>query len=439
MTFEFIRASFSAHRVNCMAMTIVEKILARASGKAEVKPGDLVVVGVDTIVLYDGNFFPAYWRDLTSVKNPDSIVVVFDHRVPAPDRTCAKAHDVGRKFVEQFGIKRFHDVGKDQGISHVIVAQHGYALPGTVLVCSDSHTGSGGAFNCAARGTGGPDIIYALAKGETWFRVGETVRYDLTGNLRHGVSAKDLFLHIATRYGDHSNHNVEFGGPALAGLTIDARRTLATMGTELNADFTIFEPDDAMLAYVRARSQMPFEAQYPDPGAQYAARRVVDLDTIDPLVALPGKVIENAIPVTEVNRERIQQAFIGSCANGNFDDLAVAAAVVKGRSVAPGVRFLITPGSQAIYRQAMKAGLIETLMEAGAVVTNATCGACQGGHMGVLGPNETCITASTRNFSGRMGDPSARIYMASPATVAASALTGFITHPGEFLSESHRD
>lgn len=417
-----------------MAMTIVEKILARAGGAARVKPGDLVAVGVDTIVLYDGNFFPAYWRDLLTIKNPDSVVVVFDHRVPAPDRECARAHDVGRKFVEQFAIKRFHDIGLDQGISHVIVAQHGYALPGTVLVCSDSHTGSGGAFNCAARGTGGPDIIYALAKGETWFRVGETVRYDVSGQLQHGASSKDLFLHIAGSYGDHSNHNVEFGGE-LGALSMDARRTLATMGTELNADFTIFEPDDVMLDYVRERTDKPFSPEYPDPDAHYADRRVIDLDTIEPLIASPGKVINNVVPVSEVKSERIHQAFIGSCANGNFDDLAVAADVVSGKRVAPGVRFLITPGSQAIYRRAMRAGLIETLMDAGAVVTNATCGACQGGHMGVLGPNETCITASTRNFSGRMGDPSARIYMASPATVAASALTGVITHPGEFLRE----
>jgi len=416
-----------------MGMNIVEKIMARASGSARVKPGDLVVVGVDTIVLYDGNFFPAYWRELNSVKNPESVVVVFDHRVPAPDRTCAKAHDVGRKFVEKFGIKRFHDVGRDQGISHVIVAQQGYALPGSVLVCSDSHTGSGGAFNCAARGTGGPDIIYALAKGETWFRVVETVRYDLTGRLQHGVSAKDLFLHIASRYRDHSNQNVEFGGPALADLSIDARRTLATMGTELNADFTIFEPDQIMLDYVRERSQNPFEAQYPDADAEYADRRTIDLDAMEPLVALPGKVIGNAVGVSEVKGERIHQAFVGSCANGNFDDLAIAAEVLKGQRVAAGVRFIVTPGSQAIYRRALKEGLIETLMDAGAVVTNATCGACQGGHMGVLGPNETCITASTRNFSGRMGDPSARIFMASPATVAASALTGVVTHPGEFL------
>lgn len=421
-----------------MPMTIVEKILARASGAPIVKPGDLVVVKVDTVVLYDGNFFPAYWRELKAIKDPDSVVVVFDHRVPAPDRTCAKAHDVGRSFVKRFGIKRFHDVGRDQGISHVIVAQHGYALPGTVLVCSDSHTGSGGAFNCAARGTGGPDIIYALAKGETWFRVAETIRYDLTGELQRGVSAKDLFLHIASEYGDHASHNIEFGGSGLAWLPIDARRTLSTMGTELNADFTIFEPDDAMLDYVRARTDRSFEPQYPDADARYADRRTIDLTAIEPLVALPGKVIRNAVGVSKVKSEPIDQAFIGSCANGNFDDLAAAAEIVKGKRIAPGVRFLITPGSQAIYRAALKAGLIETLMEAGAVVTNATCGACQGGHMGVLGPNETCITASTRNFSGRMGDPSARIYMASPATVAASAIAGVVTHPGEFLREAGR-
>jgi 3-isopropylmalate/(R)-2-methylmalate dehydratase large subunit len=422
-----------------MGMNIVEKIMARASGAKVVKPGDLVVVGVDTVVLYDGNFFPAYWRELTSVKNPDSVVVVFDHRVPAPDRTCATAHGVGRKFVEKFGIRHFHDVGRDQGISHVIVAQHGYALPGTVLVCSDSHTGSGGAFNCAARGTGGPDIIYALAKGETWFRVVESVRYDLSGHLQHGVSSKDLFLYIASHYGDHSGQNVEFGGPALANLSIDARRTLATMGTELNADFTIFEPDSIMVDYIRARTDKPFDLQYPDEDAQYADRRSIDLDGIEPLVALPGKVINNAVGVSQVKGERIQQAFIGSCANGNFDDLAIAAEIVTGKRVAPGVRFLITPGSQEIYRRALDAGLIGVLMEAGAVVTNATCGACQGGHMGVLGPGETCITASTRNFSGRMGDPSARIFMASPATVAASALTGTVSHPGEFLREGFND
>ena len=416
-----------------MAMTIIEKILAKASGRAETKPGDVVVVKVDTVVLYDGNFFPAYWREINTVADPDSVVVAFDHRVPAPDQFCARAHSVGRAFVKKFGIKRFHDVGFDQGIAHVIVAEHAYALPGTVLICSDSHAGSAGALNCAARGTGGPDVIYALTKGTTWYRVCETIRYELVGRLRHGVTPKDLFLHISGTYGSHADHNVEFGGPALAYLSIDERRTLSTMGTELNAEFTIFEADVKLDDYIRARTDRPYQTFNPDPGVRYADQRVLDLGMIKALVAKPGRVIDNSAAIREVAGLAIDQAFIGSCANGNLYDLEIAAKVVSGRRVAPGVRFLVTPGSQQVFREALAAGYIGTLMAAGAVVTSATCGACQGGHMGVVGPNEVCITASTRNFKGRMGDPSASVYMASPATVAASALTGVITHPGRFL------
>lgn len=417
-----------------MAGTIIEKILSRASGRQTVSVGDIVVTDVDTIVLYDANFFPVYWRDVLSVKHPERIVVAFDHRVPAPDRGCAAAQSVGRKFVETFGIARFHDVGRDQGIAHVLVADHAYALPGTVLVCSDSHTGSAGAFNCAARGIGGPDVIYAAITGETWFRVCETIRYDLKGTLRPGVVTKDLFLHLSNAYGDHAGYNLEFGGPGLAGLSMDARRTLSTMGTELNAEFTVFEADQRLLDYIRERTNAPFEPQNPDPDADYADRRVLNLDEVEPLVALPDSVIRNSVAISHVAGQHIDQAFIGSCANGNLDDLALAAEVVKGRRVARNVRFLVTPGSQEIYRQALRAGYIETLMEAGAVVTNATCGACGGGHLGVLGPGETCITASTRNFKGRMGDPSARIFMASPATVAASAIAGVIADPADYLA-----
>jgi 3-isopropylmalate/(R)-2-methylmalate dehydratase large subunit len=417
---------------------ILNKILARASKNRSVAAGDLVVVDVDTVVLYDSNFFPVYWRDPLEVADPDRITVIFDHRVPAPDRSCAQAQITGREFAKRFGIKRLHDVGYDQGIAHTVVADKAYAVPGSVLVCSDSHTGGGGAFNCAARGVGGPDIIYAAITGQTWFAVRETIRYDLTGSLKPGVTAKDLFLYVAQTYGDHSNYNVEYGGPGLAGLSIDARRTLATMGTELNAEFSIFEPDDLLMDYVRERNPVSFEPQYPDADASYAGRRTIDLSMIETLVALPDAMIGNSVPVRDVVGERIDQAFIGSCANGNLDDLAIAAKVVAGHRVAPGVRFLVTPGSQAIYRQALKAGYIETLLDAGAVVTPATCGACGGGHMGVLGANETCITASTRNFKGRMGDPSARIFMGSPATVAASAIAGVITHPGEYMKEANQ-
>jgi 3-isopropylmalate/(R)-2-methylmalate dehydratase large subunit len=412
-----------------MGMTIVEKIFARASGQARVAPGDLVVVNVDVSVMLDSSFHANHRRKILKVHDPDKIVVVYDHMVPAPDKLSAEGQAHGRTFVKQFGIKRFHDVGPDQGISHAVVADRAYALPGSVLVCGDSHTCASGAFNCAARGVGQPDLLVSLTTGKTWFRVSDTVRYDLVGRLQPGVSAKDVFLHLAGTYGHHTNQNIEFGGPALGGLSINARRTIATMGAELSAEFATFEADQALIDYVRERNPAPFEAQHPDADARYVDRRTIDLDAMEPLVALPDSVIRNSVPVGSVQRETIHQAFIGSCANGTLDDLAEAARVVKGRKVAPGVRFLVTPGTQQVFSAALAAGYVQTLMAAGAVVTPATCGACFGGHMGVLGAGETCITASTRNFKGRMGDPTARIFMASPATVAASAIAGHIVHP----------
>ena len=417
-------------------MTIVEKIFARNSGEERVQPGDFAVVDVDLAVMLDMSFLATERRHILKVHASDKIAVIFDHMVPAADKRSAEAHAYGRDFVRRFGIRRFHDVGPEQGISHAVIADRAYALPGTVLVCSDSHTCASGAFNCAARGIGAPDLFAAVTLGQTWFRVGETIRYDLSGRLQQGVSAKDVFLYLAGAWGHHTNQNVEFGGPALPGLGIDARRTLAAMSAELSAEFATFEPDDRLIDYVRERNPAPFEPQYPDPDARYAERREVDLDDIQPLVALPDAVICNSVPVAEVAGVPIHQAFIGSCANGTLDDLAEAARVVKGRKIAPGVRFLVTPATQEVFNAALRWGYVATLMEAGAVVTPATCGACFGGHIGVLGPGETCITASTRNFKGRMGDPSAHIYMASSATVAASAIAGHIAGAAEIRGGS---
>jgi 3-isopropylmalate/(R)-2-methylmalate dehydratase large subunit len=416
-----------------MGMTIAEKILARASGRARVAAGDLVTVKVDTVVLFDNNFMPSIWQELLKLDHAERVVVILDHRVPAPTIQSAGAHRTARRFVEKFGIARFHDVGGTQGICHQVVADQGYALPGTVLVCSDSHTCSAGAFNCVARGVGGPDVMYAAAKGETWFRVGATVRYEMTGALPHGVTAKDVFLHIAGTYGEHATQNVEFGGPALAGLSISARKTLATMGAELSCEFATFESDALLAAHLRACGRTDFETVSPDSGADYLDVRTIDLASLEPLVALPDSVLNNSRPLAAVAGTPIDQAFIGSCANGTLEDLRIAAQVLAGKKVSAKVRLIVTPGSQRVYLDAVRAGIIETLVTAGAVITNPTCGACGGGHMGVLGPDETCITASTRNFKGRMGDPSARIYMASPATVAASAVTGVITDPRGFL------
>ncbi len=417
-----------------MGMTIAEKILAAKSSRKVVVPGDVVTVDVDTVILFDNNFMPTNWRDILKIADPEKIVVTFDHRVPAPTQQAAAAQVTGRAFVKKFGIKRFHDVGHNQGISHQLVADYGYALPGSVLLCSDSHTCSAGVFNCLARGVGGPDIIYAAIKGQTWFRCGETVRYELEGKLSNAVTAKDAFLQIAGVHGAHATMNVEYGGPGVASLSINARKTLTAMSAELSAEFATFEADDALAEWIRARNPAPWSPVRPDADAKYHAVRKVDLSSLAPLVARPDSVVNNSQPVGQAKGTRIDQAYIGSCANGTQDDIELAAKVVKGRRVASGVRFIVIPASQIVYRDTLASGAIQTLVEAGAMIAPPTCGACGGGHMGVLGPDEVCITSSTRNFKGRMGDPSSQVWMASPATVAASALTGTITDPREFLN-----
>jgi len=414
-------------------MTIAEKILAKKGGQAKVVPGDVVTVDVDTVILFDNNFVASMWREILKLHDPERIVVTLDHRVPAPHQAAAAAHRTSRAFVKRFGIKRFHDVGHDQGISHQLVADYGYALPGSVLLCSDSHTCSAGVFNCLARGVGAPDIMYAATKGTTWFRCGETVRYDLVGRLSRAVTAKDAFLQIAGVHGAHTTQNVEYGGPGIANLSINARKTLTTMSAELSAEFATFEPDPVMLEWVRARNKGAFEPVYADKDARYADVRKVDLGALEPLVALPDTVVNNSQPVKAVAGTRIDQAYVGSCANGTLDDLELAASVVKGHKVAAGTRFIVIPASQTVYRDALKSGAVQTLVDAGAMIGPPTCGACGGGHMGVLAAEGVCITSSTRNFKGRMGDPSSQVYMASPATVAASAVRGVITDPREFL------
>ena len=234
------------------------------------------------------------------------------------------------------------------------------------------HTCSGGDFNCIARGVGQPDIVYAACKNETWFRVGETVRYELIGKLPRAVTAKDAFLQIAGEYGDHATMNVEFGGAGMQSLSINARKTLTTMAAELSAEFATFEPDDVMLDWVRTRNPAPFEPVFADADANYAAVRTVNLGTLEPLVAYPDSVVNNSRPVGDAAGTKIDQAFIGSCANGTLDDLELTASILDGRRVAPGVRLIITPASQTVYREAMKSGVIATLIDAGAVVTPAT-------------------------------------------------------------------
>jgi 3-isopropylmalate/(R)-2-methylmalate dehydratase large subunit len=408
-----------------MGMNAIEKILANHSSQDVVRPGDVVMVDVDVTVQFD-HARP----DVLKIANPDKVVLVHDHVVPAPTVQAANNAKRMREFVDRFGIEHYFPVGQ-HGISHVIVAAEGYALPGQILVNADSHTCSSGAMNCLARGMGGPEMLYIMCKGQTWYLVGPTTKVVLEGALGDRVYPRDVIHHLPGTYGDFAGRNLEWYGDGLSTIDIDGRLTMATISAELSAEFSLFPYDDVLAEYLEGRNKWPFEPAFPDADAPYEQELTVDLSSLEPQVVLPDKVAWNVKAAREVAEERIKvdQAFIGSCANGRLSDFAVAAEIVEGRTLAPGTRMIVTPGSQDILKEAIRRGYVETLMEAGAVVTSSTCGACFGGHMGLLADGEVCITASTRNFKGRMGSPEANVYMGSPATVAASAITGHITDP----------
>jgi 3-isopropylmalate/(R)-2-methylmalate dehydratase large subunit len=410
-------------------MTMIEKILARSGGLDEVHAGQTVVCDVDMTVMIDLQFATS-WVQPLRINDPDKVAVIMDHAVPAPTVRDAEGGPRARKFARDFGISRFFDVGR-HGICHQVIAENGLARPGEILACTDSHSCAGGAYNTAALGLGPAEVFSILCTGRTWFTVAPTIRYELTGHKPDIVSGKDIFLHIAGAYGDATNHNLEFGGPGLASVPMNDRRTIATQAAEVSADFATFGVDDVLREWLDVHTDRPYTPADADPDASYAAVREIDLSALEPYVARPGSVSRNSFPVSRLERRKVDQCFIGSCANGQLEDLRIAADIVRGHQVAPGVRLLITPASQQVYRDALRLGYLEALADAGAVVTNSTCGACFGYHMGVVGAGEVCLTASTRNFRGRMGSPDAEIYLASPATVAASALAGHIVDPRE--------
>jgi 3-isopropylmalate/(R)-2-methylmalate dehydratase large subunit len=415
-----------------MGMTMIEKILARASGRAEVKAGDIVVCHVDSIVLLDMLFTSGTDPLPKRVCDPERISVVLDHGVPSPTIYDSIGHSKARAFAKQHGIRQFYDVG-NHGICHQVMLEEGLAVPGTVLACMDSHTCASGALNCAARGLGRIEMLQILCKGETWYKVGPTVRYVLKGRRPSGVYGKDIFLAIAGHYGDAANENQEFGGPGLAGLPFDDRATIATMAAEVSAEFCTFPIDQVAREYLRGRIRRDWTPVESDADASYLDVREIDLDQLEPWVSRPDFVPNNTAPVGELEGTTVQQAFIGSCANGKLEDIRTAAEILRGRRVHPDTRLIVTPASQKVHLEAARRGYIETLIEAGATFTSSTCGACFGYHMGVVGPGERCITSSTRNFKGRMGSPDSEVYIASSATVAASAIEGRIADPRKYL------
>jgi 3-isopropylmalate/(R)-2-methylmalate dehydratase large subunit len=412
-----------------MSMTMIDKILAHAGGVDHVAVGDVLVCDVHMTVLIDLQF-ATMWASPTRIADPERLAVIMDHAVPAPSVADADGGVKARAFARDYGIERFFDVGR-HGICHQVIAENGLARPGEVLTCTDSHTCAGGAYNSAARGLGPLEVYSIMCTGKTWFQIAPTIRYELVGEKPGVISGKDIFLHIAGTYGDATNHNLEFGGPGLASVPMNDRRTIATQGAEVSADFSTFPVDDLCRAFLEERTDQPYEPVEPDPDAAYAAVRQIDLAALEPQVARPGGVAHNAMAISKVEARPVNQCFIGSCANGQIEDLRIAAELLRGRRVAEGVRLIVTPASQAVYADAVRLGYVEALADAGAIVTNSTCGACFGYHMGLLGAGEVCLTASTRNFKGRMGSPDAEIYMAAPATVAAAAVAGHIIDPRE--------
>jgi 3-isopropylmalate/(R)-2-methylmalate dehydratase large subunit len=414
-------------------MNIIEKILANASNKKEVNPGEIVEANIDVAMTHDltGPLAIKSFNEIGAKKvwDHNKIVIILDHLVPASSVISAGLHKIVRNFAKEQNIKNFYDVGRG-GVCHQVMPEKGHVRPGEVIVGSDSHTCTYGAFGAFATGIGSTEMAAVFATGKLWFRVPEVIKVDVTGNLPNLVTAKDLTLKIIGEIGADGAiyKGLEFCGSTIRDLTIDGRMVLANMAVEMGAKAGVIEPDQKTVDYVKSRTDKPFTAFKSDPNATYERTVNIAVSELEPQVAVPHSV-DNVKPVSEVEGTYVDQAFIGSCTNGRIEDLREAAKILKGKKIAKGVRLIVIPASQEIYLNAIDEGLIKLFMDAGATVGNPNCGPCLGGHMGIMAEGEACISTSNRNFIGRMGSTKSFVYLASPATVAASAITGKITDP----------
>lgn len=417
-----------------MGMTIAEKILARASGMKSVSPGEYVTAEIDLAMAHEALaavFVSLLGIGWDKVWDPSRIVVLLDHYVPASTERYAEIHKLVRMAVKQWGIVHYY--GERAGICHQVLPEKGHVLPGMLIVGTDSHTTTYGAYGAAGTGIGFSEMAYVLATGQLWFKVPETIRFHLTGAFPEGVSSKDLMLFIAGRYSAEAAQyrSVEFKGPLAEKMSLASRVTMSNMAVEIGAKFGFFIQDQKVIDFLKGRTIEPYHFIAPDPDARYEQTHEIDVSSLEPQVAFPHSVA-NVHPVTEARDIKIHQAFIGSCTNGRLEDLHVAAEILKGRHVHPDVRLYIAPASWEIYRQALSDKTLETLVDAGAIIETASCGLCFGAHQGLLASDENCIAAINRNFKGRMGSARAQVYLASPATVAASAVKGWIDDPREY-------
>ncbi len=422
-----------------MGMTMAEKILARASRKKEVFPGDYITAQIDQVMSHEA-FAEVYLilRDagVEKVWDQSKIAILLDHYVPAPAVAQAQIHRLVREAVKKYGIEAWYDMRA--GICHQIMAEKGHVLPGRLILGTDSHSTTYGAFGAAGAGIGVSEMAYVMATGELWMRVPPTIKFIIKGDTTLGVTAKDIILNIAGTLGTEiaQYKAVEFQGPLAEKMSIASRMTISNMGVEIGAKFAFFPADQKTIEYLQKYISLQdkdllvtFQSEN---DANYDQIYEVDVSNLEPQVAFPHDV-GNVHSISNVGEIKIDQAFLGSCTNGRLEDLELAAKIIKGKKVHPETRMIISPASWEIYLEAMERGILRTFIEAGAIICNPGCGPCLGGHMGLLSSGERCIASSNRNFKGRMGSTEAEVYLASPATVTASAIAGKIKDPRAYL------
>ena len=416
-----------------MGMTITEKIIAAHSGHQEISAGQFVYADVDICLGNDSTAPIAIQQfetlGMEKVFNPDSIVLVPDHFTPNKDIKSAQNSKLLREFARKHQIKHYFEVGR-VGIEHVLLPEQGIVVPGDLVIGADSHTCTYGAMGIFSTGVGSTDLAACYATGKVWLKVPETIKFIFNGKLNEWVSGKDLILHVIGDIGvDGARYKaMEFSGPVISNLSMDDRLAMCNMAIEAGAKNGIIEPDDCTENYINGRAQREHKFYSSDADCNYHEIREYDVSNLSPQVALPN-LPENVRPVEELSDIAIDQVVIGSCTNGRISDLRIAAQILKDKKIHSSIRLIVLPGTQDVYLEALKEGLIEIFIKAEGAVSTPTCGPCLGGHMGILADGERALCNTNRNFAGRMGHTSSEIYLSNPAVAAASAITGKITHP----------
>ncbi|CRF33970.1 3-isopropylmalate dehydratase large subunit [Brachyspira suanatina] len=414
-------------------MTITQKILAAHAGVEKVEAGELIMVKTDLVLGNDItspvaiNEFEKYGFD--KVFDKEKIALVMDHFAPNKDIKAAEQCKQCRDFANKYDISNYYDVG-DMGVEHALLPEKGLVAPGEVIIGADSHTCTYGAFGAFSTGVGSTDMAAAMATGQVWFKVPSAIKFNLKGKLKPNVSGKDVILHIIGMIGvDGALYkSMEFRGEGVSSLTMDDRACIANMAIEAGAKNGIFEVDDQTIEYLKDIVKRDYTVFKADDDAVYEKEYDIDLSLVEPTVACPH-LPENTKEAKELKNIKVDQVVIGSCTNGRLSDMATAANILKGKKVAKGVRCIVIPATQKVYKECIKLGYMDIFIDAGCAVSTPTCGPCLGGYMGILAHDEVAVTTTNRNFVGRMGDKTSKVYLASPATAAYSAITGYITEP----------